>query len=97
MREWERHVRSLTVPELETLAERWIEKSPLKAELQSYLDHQKRTEIVKGCSKCRKAERGCEKCTYQQALIYVMRNMTTPYWWPTHKGPLRAVTLRRSS
>ena len=97
VREWERHVQSLTVLELETLTERWIQKSPVKADIQSYLDHQKRSEVVKGCSKCRKAVGGCEKCAYQKALIYVMRNMRTPHWWHNLKGPLRALALRRGS
>ena len=66
----------------------------LHKDTQGYLDFIKREETIKVCSACR-WKHGCERCSFEHALRYAVRNRQPAQWWLKAKGKgMRAGPLK---
>ena len=87
-------LKSLSVNQLQSKIELIYLSEDVRPEIQNYLEFVRSGETLGMCTKCRWA--GCEKCSHEHALRYVLRWHKPASWWKRDAGTiLRMSPLRR--
>ena len=94
---FEKWLKGLSIEKLEEIVK--VEEGEKEGETEGekargeYLKWVKDHETLKVCSSCR-WKHGCETCSYEHALRYVMRHRQPAKWWLRRKGEvLRAAKV----
>ena len=87
---YEKWLKSKSIQELEGIVETdWAQQHEKTG---GYLGFAKKYEVLKVCGSCRYSH-GCERCSYEHALRYVIRHRQPAKWWLKRAGEV----LRKKS
>ena len=87
---FEKWLRSRSIQELEGIVE--VDRAQQHEKTGEYLGFAKKYEVLKVCGSCRYSH-GCERCSYEHALRYVVRHRQPAKWWLKRAGEV----LRKKS
>ena len=73
-------LKTLELFQLEALCAAYVEESKNGEEVESYLQKVKENETIEVCSRCHWST-GCERCSYEHAMRYVLRWGKPAAWW----------------